>query len=128
MKKILFATDVLIEHLRGNKAVTKSLEDLIGKESFLAYTSITEAEIYHGIKDNEEDRVRETLQLFRCLDITQSVGRRAGMYLKKYAKSHGMDVADALIAACSIENKLPLCTFNWKHYPMKDIERFEMER
>jgi predicted nucleic acid-binding protein len=44
-----------------------------------------------------------------------------GHYLKSYAKSHGVELGDALIAACASSEDLQLWTRNKKHYPMRDI-------
>jgi hypothetical protein len=49
---------------------------------------------------------------------------KAGQYLKSYAKSHGVQLGDALIAACGSVENLQLWTLNRKHYPMKDVEFF----
>jgi predicted nucleic acid-binding protein len=128
MMRILFDTDVIIEHLRGNQSVRDTLNNLSDKNIIYAYTPVTEAEIYHGLRANEEEVVEATLGLFQCLDITRTIGRRAGNYLQQYAKSHHMDVADALIAACAAENGYSLCTFSWKHYPMNDIKKYKINR
>ncbi|MBI4239058.1 MAG: PIN domain-containing protein [Deltaproteobacteria bacterium] len=128
MTPILCDSDVLIEHLRGNVAVHRALRTLVESRVLLVYTAISEAEIVHGMRPSEEERVRLTLSTFECLEITQAIGRRAGLYLRRYAKSHGMDVADALIAAAAAEHNYALCTFNWKHYPMTDLQRHRLLR
>jgi predicted nucleic acid-binding protein len=58
------------------------------------------------------------LESFPCLEIDEKVGKLAGEYLNIYRKSHGMTLADALIAACSKIYDLRLWTLNKKHYPM----------
>lgn len=129
MKKILFDTDILIELLRGNAAVYADLTKLAKDRALLAYTAVTEAELFHGLRgEKEESALTHTLSVFQCVDIGKEAGREAGRYLKKYAKSHGLDTADALIAATAKINQLSLCTFNWKHYPMTDIEKYVLDR
>jgi hypothetical protein len=44
--------------------------------------------------------------------------------LRLYTKSHGVEVADALVAACAFLENVPLGTLNRKHYPMKDLSFF----
>jgi len=46
---------------------------------------------------------------------------RAGDYLKRYAKSHHVELGDALIAATASIHKLELWTRNRRHYPMNDV-------
>ena len=52
------------------------------------------------------------------------IGRKAGAYLRSYAKSHSVQLGDALIAACASVENLQLWTLNRKHYPMKDVAFF----
>lgn len=127
MKKILFDTDVLIEHLRGNSTVTSALGDLRESGALLALTAVSEAEIGQGMRSHEKEKTKEILGLFECLAIDRQVGQRAGEYLRTYAKSHGLEIADALIAAAATVHRFSLCTFNWKHYPMADIYRHRIE-
>jgi len=56
-----------------------------------------------------------------CVPIDAEIGRRAGEYLRLYAKSHGVELGDALIAATASIHGLTLWTRNRKHYPMKDL-------
>jgi predicted nucleic acid-binding protein len=60
-----------------------------------------------------------------CAPLGEHSGRRAGDYLRQYRRSHGLEIADALIAASSVENKARLWTRNRKHYPMKDLAFFD---
>ncbi len=128
MKKILFDSDVLIEHLRGNSQVTSQMNALYESQNILAYTPVSEAEIFRGLRSNERQKTEAILVHFECLDLNQLVGRKAGEYLKQYSRSHGLEIPDALIAATASIYRFHLCTFNWKHYPMREVERFEMER
>lgn len=127
MKKILFDTDVLIEHLRGNDAVTQAILTLIKGKSLLAYTSVTEAELFHGVRNKKETAlIDQLLGVLYCLDINKEVGKWAGHYLNQFHKSHGMNVADATIAATAHVNRYTLWTLNLRHYPMTDIEKYSI--
>jgi hypothetical protein len=53
--------------------------------------------------------------------LDAGVGRRAGGYLARYARSHGVEVADALVAAAASTAGLRLWTRNRRHYPMRDL-------
>lgn len=127
MKKILFDTDVIIEHLRGNERVTSEIGTLAEANASLAYTPITAAEIFRGLRSNERAKAEMVLGLMECLNLGVEIGRHAGHYLRTYAKSHGLQLSDALIAASSSIHGYSLCTFNWKHYPMNDIHRYRIE-
>ena len=88
-------------------------------------TPVSAAEIYAGVRKNEEAVTANLFVLFESVAISVQTGRKAGLYLKQYAKSHGVELGDALIAACSSSEDLPLWTLNRKHNPMKDARFFE---
>lgn len=48
--------------------------------------------------------------------------------MKKYAKSHGLDPLDALIAASAINSDLTLATKNRKHFKAIDGLKLEVVR
>jgi predicted nucleic acid-binding protein len=56
------------------------------------------------------------------LAIDAEVGRRAGEYLRQFAKSHRVELGDALIEATAASHKVELWTRNRRHYPEKDVE------
>lgn len=126
MRKILLDTDVLIAHLRGQQEVSFQVRGLLASNLLVAYTAVSVAEIYQGIRSNEKEAAEHTFSTMECLEINRAVGKRAGEYLKSYAKSHGLEVPDALIAASAFVHKFSLCTFNWKHYPMSDIGKHRL--
>jgi predicted nucleic acid-binding protein len=50
--------------------------------------------------------------------VTSDIARAGGFFKRDYGKSHGVGLADAIIAAtCETENA-DLKTLNVKHYPM----------
>lgn len=93
-------------------------------EGNLLITPIQLAEIYAGIRKNEEKRVAGFIANFGLLDITNAVGIRAGRYLNRYKKSHGISLADAMICAATVENAHIIWTLNKKHYPMLKEDMF----
>jgi hypothetical protein len=57
-----------------------------------------------------------------CAPIDQAVGQQAGEYLAQYARSHNLELGDALIAATASLQPARLWTRNRKHYPMPELE------
>ncbi|MBI4484176.1 MAG: hypothetical protein HY652_14975 [Acidobacteria bacterium] len=50
------------------------------------------------------------------------------MSISAYSRSHGVELADALVAATAYWNKIPLWTLSKRHYPMRDIRFFTVRR
>ncbi len=84
-------------------------------------TAIAWAEIFGGIRSGEEDLTQAFFEARGEIVLDGSVGRRAGAYLARYAKSHGVEIADALVAAAAVGSGLRLWTLNRKHYPMPEV-------
>ena len=113
---LLLDTDVLVDFFRGySKAVT-----FVNANSFrIILSSIVIAELYAGVKgDAELSALENFVSLFRVIPVTSEIAKTGGLYKRDYGKSHGIGLADAIIAAtCDAENAA-LKTLNIKHYPM----------
>ena len=112
----LIDTDVLIDFFRGyNKAVT-----FVNTNSTrIVLSSIVVAELYAGVKGEEELSALENFVfLFRIIPVTSEIAKTGGLYKNYYGKSHGVGLADAIIAATCIIENAELKTLNVKHYPM----------
>lgn len=115
-KPVLPDTDVLIYFLRGDEdAVTwiKSHSDAI------ILSSIVVAELYAGVRKGEEtDKLDQFVSLFKVVEITADLAKAGGLYKRDYGNSHGVGLADGIIAATAESENADLKTFNIKHYPM----------
>ncbi len=88
-------------------------------------TPISWAEVYAGVRPGEEERTQAFFEARGELLLDGRIGRQAGAYLARYAQSHSVEIADALIAAATTTWGLRLWTLNRKHYPMEDLRFFE---
>ena len=115
-ERLLIDTDVLVEYLRGRSEAVEYLE---GLTSDLYISVISVAELFAGVRDNEEEKsLKQLLLAFVILPVTEQTARLGGLYRRDYGGSHGTGLADALIAATSEENGADLATFNRRHFPM----------
>ena len=122
---VLLDSDILIEVLRGrNEEILARWSDLIRAEGLLAYSAVTAAEIWHGVRDSEQASVSDMFTALTCIPVDADIGRRAGDYLRHFRRSHQLALGDALIAATASLHDLHLWTRNRKHYPMSDIRFF----
>ena len=121
-KSLIVDSDVLIDHLRKDKNALHFLTSEVEKESLLFISVISRVEILAAIRKGEEDAVNSLLALLTPVNVDTAIADTAGDYLRKFSKSHALNIGDSLIAATSKEMGLKLVTRNIKHYPMKDIE------
>ena len=118
-RPVLFDTDVLIDFLRGyDKAVSFVNVNL----DRIILSSIVVAELYAGVrggKDDVEQVVLENfLSLFRVVPVSGDIAKLGGLYKRDYGRSHGIGLADAIVAATAALEDAELRTLNVKHYPM----------
>ena len=126
MPKYLLDTDVIIEWLRRNEGVVAWLEERDAAGDYLACTPVSVAEIYAGLRLREQFSVADILRVLQCVDITERVGHKAGHYRHTFGRSHGVEIADALIAAAAHVHGLTLCSRNLRHYPMRDLKKLRL--
>jgi predicted nucleic acid-binding protein len=88
-------------------------------------TAVAWAEIYAGIRSGEEPLTQAFFEARGEIVLDATVGRRAGAYLARYGRSHGVELADALVAAAATTSGVRLWTLNRKHYPMPDLRFYE---
>lgn len=123
MAKYLLDSDVIIEWLRDDAGVVAWLEESDAAGDFLACTPVSIAEIYAGMRPSDPFFIGDLLRVLHCVDLTERIGHKAGQYRHAYGRSHGVEVADALIAAAAHVHGLTLCTRNLRHYPMRDLKK-----
>lgn len=114
--KFLIDTDVLIDYLRDQQQAVVFLESL---DSPFYISAITIAELFAGVRDGDE-RTNLSCFLEACatIELDLAISEKGGLYRRDYGKSHGVGLADALIAATATRHDLTVVTLNGKHYPM----------
>jgi predicted nucleic acid-binding protein len=119
----LFDTDVLIDISRGSSAAADFVDDL---NDDISIARISAMELIIGARDRHDQNVIERfISLFQLIELSEAVGQEAYAQAKRYSKSHGLTVADALIAATATTNDLTLVTRNEKHFrPIRGL-RFQ---
>jgi predicted nucleic acid-binding protein len=122
---VLYDSDVIIEILRGRKKVLEAAEALESDGVPTYCSPISWAEVYAGIRAGEDPITERFFEARGEVVIDARTGRQAGAYLARYAGSHGVELADALIAAAATTAGLRLWTLNRRHYPMEDVEFFD---
>jgi predicted nucleic acid-binding protein len=123
---VLVDSDILIEVSRGRNAdIISKWIDLSNSDTAVLYSPVSAAELWTGARPNEHDALNNLIRALTCTPIDEASGRQAGAYLRQYRRSHGVEMADALIAASAVAYHAELWTRNRKHYPMKDVSFFD---
>lgn len=128
MAEVLLDSDVVIAWLRGQEPFTRLIPELLDRGEVLTWTPVSIAEIFAGVRRGEEREVENLFLVLETLALSLEIGRKAGQYLHAYARSHAVEIADALIAATAHCHGIPLWTLNRKHYPMRDVDFFRASR
>jgi predicted nucleic acid-binding protein len=113
---ILLDTDILVDYFRGlNKAM-----DFVHRHSErIILSSIVVAELFAGVKgDSEKDILENFFSLFRIIPVNYEIAKVGGLFKRDFGKSHGVGLADALLAATAEAERAELKTLNIRHYPM----------
>ena len=112
---MILDTNIIIDYLRDKAAAVTWFEGLKTKP---AISVITISELRAGVRKEEEEALNEFLRGVEIFPISQEIANKAGEYLNKYQKSHGVRLGDALIAATAEIKRKKLVTLNKKHFPM----------
>lgn len=120
---MIFDTDVLIWVQRGNLKAAKLIESASDR-----YVSVqTSMELLQCAQDKVQQRIIKRFLTdfgFIMLPLTENIGHRALVYVEEYGLSSGMRAGDAIIAATSTENGIPLYSGNAKHF--KSVKELDL--
>ncbi|MHC5933025.1 PIN domain-containing protein [Nostoc sp.] len=109
-------TDILIDTGRGVLEAVKCLQNL-KVSSGLAISIITQMELMVGCANKTELQTLENfLKQFYIIKIDPAVSDTAVDLLRSYRLSHGLLIADSLIAATAIVLNYPFITKNQRDY------------
>ena len=122
---VLIDSDVLVEISRARDlGLLQRWRELSESDETLLCSPITVAELWRGARPSEVGFLENLLDILVCVPIDKAVGRLAGEFMRKYARSHSVELADALIAATAVESEAVLWTRNRKHYPMPGVRLY----
>jgi predicted nucleic acid-binding protein len=119
---VLIDSDILIETARGrNQEVAVAFRSLVAFGEPVLYSPASAAEVWAGARLIEFDVTTKLFKSLICAQTDCVIGELAGEFLRRYAKSHSLEVPDALIVASAVRNKALLWTRNRTHYPMPEL-------
>ena len=115
-RPFLVDTDVMVDFLRGHPEAVALIR---AHSTRIIVPTIVAAELFSGVRDEAESKLLDSLlALFRAVPVSREIARAGGLYRRAYAKSHGIGLADAIVAASADAEGAELATLNIRHYPM----------
>ena len=109
-------SDILINVARGDSEAINCLLRL-EKTSVLAISAVTQLELVVGCRNKTELRdLKKFLNRYQILKITDQISDRAVDLLKRYFLSHGLLIADGLIAATALVHNEAFITKNQRDF------------
>ncbi len=116
MTRVIVDSDILIYVSRNDSAAIRFVSDL-ENTSIVAMSSITAMELIVGCGNKLElSRLQKFLQRFQLLQVTEEISVRSIELVETYNLSHGLLIADGLIAATALTLGEPLATNNQRDF------------
>ena len=119
LRPFLVDTDVLIDFLRGREQAVSFVNRHSDR---IIMSTIAVAELHAGVRggkaDPEQAALESFLSLFRVVPVSDAIARLGGLYKRDYGASHGIGLADAVVAATATLEDADLKSLNVRHYPM----------
>ncbi len=113
---VVVDTDVLIDAARNVSEAVACLEQ-VEQNASLAISAVTEMELIVGCRNKAELRsLEQFLSRFRVLHLNEQISETAVDLLRRYRLSHGLLIADALIAATALSSGIPFVSKNERDY------------
>ena len=114
----LLDTDILIDFLRGRGEARALLasNEAAAERPFISVVSVSE--LWAGSRRAEKAATGALLSTLNKIPVSEKIAAVAGNFLNAYRRTHGVELADALIAATAVEINATLVTRNVKHHPM----------
>lgn len=106
----------LIDVTRGIESSIRLLQGC-AEQSDLAISVVTQLELLIGCRNRVElQKIERFISRFEVVLIDQSISSRAVDLIRQYRLSHGLLLADGLIAATALGGNLPILTKNQRDF------------
>ena len=109
-------TDILIDAGRGVQEAVDHL-NAIAASTTPTISVVTQMELIIGCRNKTElQKLAIFLEPFQIAPLDETISAKAVALLQKYRLSHGLLIADSLIAATAVSLQLPLISKNQRDY------------
>jgi predicted nucleic acid-binding protein len=123
----LLDSTVLIDALNGRNGRPRLLAQFSEQDILLACCAVNVTEIHMGIRPGEEVKTEKLLRSLEFYPVTWEIARLAGDLFRQWRqKGQTLSLADVTIAAVCLTHELVLVTANRKHFPMPELQLFQL--
>jgi len=121
--EVLVDSDILIDIARSNSQTINFLSKL-QKKHVLVTSVVSKMELLIGCKNKTElNKTIRFFSLLKVIPLNETISDKAVSLLKTYRLSHGLEIADSLIASSAFVHECPLLSKNKKDFRfIPDIE------
>ena len=112
---MIIDTDILTDYFRGKEQAKKQISAIENR----SISMVTQFELFQGARDKKElNLLKQFIRewSFKIYSIDETISFGTLFLLEKYSLSHGLKMADALIAATAINYDENLITGNYKDF------------
>lgn len=114
----LIDTDILVDYTRGVDAAAEFLNEQLSLLQFRV-SVVTAMELVQGVRNLTQLRTtQQLLDQATIVLVSDSISLAAYRLMETYRLSHGLMIADALIAATALDQDMVLYTRNVRHFQM----------
>jgi len=113
---LLIDSDIIIDGARGDTQAKEFLGQNAAQH-VLAISTITRLELLAGCRNSREWTLTQSaIRQFFELELTPEISKIAVTLFDHYRLSHGIAMADGLIAATALSQGIPLASKNQRHF------------
>jgi predicted nucleic acid-binding protein len=117
----LVNSPLFVEWIRGKPEAVRFFRQFRRGHRELFASVITRAEILVGVREEERWKTMRLLRRVKWIPVTEEIADQAAAYMAQYGKTHGLTLADALIAATARVVGARLVTLDKDFFPMADV-------
>ena len=122
----LIDTNIIIDYLRKTDYAIE-LMNKIKLEETPYLSSVTTAELLAGCSPKKRKTLCEFINKFNIIEINNEIAIQTGILVFDFArKGITLHFQDATLAATALAHNFTLITKNKKHFPMKEVQLFDI--
>ena len=125
--RLLPDTNFLTDVLNGKRGRAEIMEEFIHRGDDLACCAINVAEVCVGLREKEVPKTEALLKELLYFPVSWDAAKLAGNLKRDWARQgQTLSLADTLIAAVCLTERLTLVTGNRKHFPMPELSLYPL--